>query len=330
MRDFSGACRTDPRSEASGEPAVHSVRTARRSEGAIDKGTDGQGENRTDDGARGHQQPEPWSLHRWLPEPPRLHAVSTRGSPRARVSGAVREVLMTRTDVVLIVASGLGYFFFTGIRTFAVEYLRGRFGLGQSAGSNLVVLIGAAVGVLVTGRLADRIAARGYRGARPVVAGVAFLVACVLFAPGLLLASAVGAVVLLFLGAKAYGGRNPPLDAARLDVVRCEMWGRAEGVRTLLSTLFQAAAPLAFGYTSTLFGGGATSAVPAVRRDEQVASGHGLPLAHTFLVMLVPVAIAGLLLIVAARRTYPGDTAAASDATSRGGQRSPTAARSHP
>ena len=48
---------------------------------------------------------------------------------------AVRYVLSIRTNVVLIVASSLAYFFFTGLQTFAVEFLRGRFGLGQSVAS---------------------------------------------------------------------------------------------------------------------------------------------------------------------------------------------------
>ena len=221
---------------------------------------------------------------------------------------AVRYTLSIRTNLALIAASGLGYFFLQGLQTFAVVYLRGRYGLGQSAASTLLVVLGlgSVAGVLITGRLSDRLIHRGRIAARVVVAGASFLVAAGLFVPGLLLDSLPAAAPLLFLAAAGLGGTNPPLNAARLDLVPSRLWGRAEGVRTASSTALQAIAPLLFGYLSTLFGGpnrglAATSATRA---------GGDAGLLPTFLIMLAPLLLAGAILL-RARRSYPRDVATA-------------------
>lgn len=221
---------------------------------------------------------------------------------------AVRYTLSIRTNLILIIASGLGYFFLQGLETFAVIYLRGRYGLSQSTASTLLVVIGAGaiVGVLVTGPLSDRLIHRGRITARPVVAAAAFAVSAALFVPGLAAGSLVIAAPLLFLAAAALGGTNPPLNAARLDLVHSRLWGRAESVRTALSTGLQAIAPLVFGYVSTLFGGrGSGLAEPATSRT---GAEHGLE--PTFLIMLIPLGCAALLLF-RGRRTYPRDVATA-------------------
>lgn len=236
-----------------------------------------------------------------------LHADSDR-MPLIR---AVQYILSIRTNVALIIGSALGYFFFSGLRTFAVEFARSRFGLGQSAASTLLVVIGAGavIGVLVGGRLADRLIRTGVLAARPIVAGVAFLLAAALFLPGLLVTSLLLAVPLLFLAAGAYGATNPPLDAARLDVMQHHLWGRAEAVRTVLRSLLEAAAPLIFGYVSSLFGGGAAGLSGVTGPGNATAGSGGLD--TTFLIMLVPLALSGVLLLTAARARYPRDVATA-------------------
>lgn len=215
----------------------------------------------------------------------------------------IRYVLSIPTNVALILASGIGYFFFAGLRTFAVVFLQQRFGFGQAAASSLIVLIGAGavIGVLVSGRLSDRAIRRHRVTARPVVSGVAFLVVAALFVPALLVGTFAVAGVLLFLGAAALGATNPPLDAARLDIMHSRLWGRAESVRTVLRSALQALAPVLFGYLSTMLAAGSGGA----------AAGLG----RTFLIMLAPVVLAGLILLLVARRTYPRDvaTAAASE-----------------
>lgn len=232
-------------------------------------------------------------------------------SPADRSLGwAVRYVLSIRTNRVLILASALGYFFFAGLRTFAVVFLRDRFSIGQGLASSLLVVlgIGAIVGVLLTGRLGDwLIDRRRIITARPMVAGTCFLTTAGMFLPGLLSTSLLAAAPLFFLAAAGLGGANPPLDAARLDLMHHGLWGRAEAVRTVLRSSFEAIAPLLFGYVSTQFGAHTSGLGHPIGN----AGPAGAGLDHTFLIMLTPLAAAGLLLLLRATKTYPRDVATA-------------------
>ena len=98
-----------------------------------------------------------------------------RGDPAARsLWWAVRYVLSVRTNLALIIASALGYFYFTGLQTFAIIYLHGRYGLGQAASTSLLVLIGlgAIVGLLLSGRIADALTAHQYVRGAPYKSGI--------------------------------------------------------------------------------------------------------------------------------------------------------------
>lgn len=236
------------------------------------------------------------------------------GDPRRRsLWWAVRHVLSIPTNRILILASALGYFFFAGVRTFAVVFVRGRFDVGQVAATSLLVLVGVGsiLGVLITGRVADRLLGRGVLTARPLVGGVSLLVAVALFVPALLVSSLWPAVVLFSIAGAGLAGVNPPTDAARLDIVHFDLWGRAEAVRTVLRSGGEAVAPLLFGWVSTELGSGAVSATATggVAVDD---TGVG----QTYLVMLVPL-FASALLLIRARRTYPRDVATALAAEER-------------
>lgn len=240
---------------------------------------------------------------------PHVHLVLHDDPTRKSLWWAIQYVLSIRTNRVLIVASALGYFFFSGLRTFAVVFLQGRYGVGQATATTLLFLIGlgAIGGVLVSGRVADALLGRGLVTARPFVAGVMFLVSGMLFLPGLATSVLAEAMILFFLAAAALGGANPPLDAARLDLMPAHLWGRAESVRTVLRTGLAAAAPLLFGLMSELFGGGGVNAYG----PSHPAAGTGL--ANTFSVMLVPLLAAGLLILLRARQSYPRDVATATE-----------------
>ena len=228
---------------------------------------------------------------------PQRELVLTEDPTNRSLWWAVRYVLRVRTNMVFIVTSALGYFYFAGLRSFAIIFVTGHYGISQSVASvlTLVVGIGALAGVYLGGRTADRLLSRGRINARVVVPMVALLTITVFLAPGIVTTSLFVALPLLTVGAGLLGAANPPLDAARLDIIHPALWGRAEGVRTLLRTLGEAAAPALFGLTSdTLFGGG----------------GHGLE--YTFLVFLIMPIIAGLL-ACAALRTYPRDVATAAE-----------------
>src|SRR5699024_9618181 len=131
------------------------------------------------------------------------------------------------------------------------------------------------------------------------VAAAAFLIAAGLFLPGLLIPSLAAAAVLFFLAGVGLGATNPPLDAARLDIMHSRLWGRAESIRTALRYAFEAVAPLLFGYVSVLFGGHG-----GIFGRGAVAQSGAMGLDYTFLIMLIPLTVAGFILL-RARKTYP-------------------------
>ncbi len=215
---------------------------------------------------------------------------------RLGLTAAVRHVLQVRTNVLLIASSALGYFFLAGVQIFGVEFVKGQYGLGQvrANGLLLIVGVGAIVGVLAGGALSDYLLHRRYLNSRITISALATAATAVFFIPALLTRSAASALPYLFLAIVALSAQNPPLDAARLDIMPPRLWGRAESVRTLVRAVAVALAPLLFGAVSDyVFGGGHSG------------------LKWTFAVMLVPLVISAYLLYKA-RHTYPGDVAAAS------------------
>lgn len=221
--------------------------------------------------------------------------VLRRDPRRMSLVAATRFVLHVRTNVVLIAASACGYYFLAGIETFGVEFVKGQYRIGQAEANLLLLVIGAGAvgGVLLGGALGDSLLRRGLLPARIIVSAIAATVAVVLFMPPLFTRSALTAVPYITLAALALAAQNPPLDAARLDIMPPLLWGRAEGVRTLLRSLAQALAPLLFGAVSDyVFGGGSSG------------------LRWTFVVMLVPLG-ASAVFLYRALRTYPGDVATA-------------------
>lgn len=251
---------------------------------------------------------------------PSTGAVLRRDPGEISTWEAVRYVLRVRTNLVLIFSNSLGYFFLGGLETFALVFLRGRYGLGQGAASALLVVVGAGAvaGVLTGGRLADRLLRRGVISARLVVGAAAFVAAAVLFAPGLASPWLFFSLPVFIVAGAALAAPNAPLSAARLDVIPAPMWGRAEGVRTVVQTLLQAFAPLLFGLVSQWLGGRHTSGfgtgVGDAHAAVSTAAAHGVEL--TFLLMLVPLAASGAMLYMG-RRRYPRDVAAAGESERR-------------
>jgi MFS family permease len=208
---------------------------------------------------------------------------------------AVRHILGVRTNVVLIVASALGYFYFSCVRGFGVEFVQHHFGISQSQSSlvTLVLGLGALGGVLTGGRLADHLQQRGRACARLEVPGIGVIASGLCFVPGLITTRLWLAIPLLVAAAGFLGLSNPPLDAARLDIIEAPLWGRAEAVRSVLRTGGDAIAPLLFGVIS-----------------ESVFVGRA-GLEYTFLLMLITLFAGGIVVLAVGRRSYPADRAAA-------------------
>lgn len=246
---------------------------------------------------------------------PRAAQVLTSDPGRRPLTWVIRHVLSIPTNVVIIISSALCYFYVAGLQTFAIVFLRGRFDLSQEVATALLVVVGGGViaGILSTGGFSDKLISRGRPAARPLVGGICLLAALVFFTPGFLVAGLLAALPLLFLGAAALGGANPPLDAARLDVVHYRLWGRAESIRTFLQNLIKSGAPLLFGYLSVWL------AEPGEALGE-VQGGGAAGLTRAFLVLQIAFVIGGVVLLIA-RRAYVRDvaTAIASETATRAG-----------
>ena len=93
------------------------------------------------------------------------------------------------------------------------------------------------------------------------------------------------------------------------------LWGRAESIRTVLRSLAQAIAPLAFGGLADLIAGIAPKQAP-IGTHPVVSPGAARGLEITFLLLLGTLAAAGVVLL-RARSTYARDTATAA-ASQRG------------
>jgi predicted MFS family arabinose efflux permease len=224
---------------------------------------------------------------------------------------AVRYVLRVRTNVVIIIASALGYFFFAGLRSFAVIFATGHYGISKPTATALILVIGvgAFVGVFAGGRFADRLLRHGHIRARVMVPAVCLLALPLVMAPAIATTTVAVALPLLIFGAFLLGAPNPPMDAARLDIMHFRLWGRAEGVRTALRAGGEAVAPLLFGYVSQyVFGGPGSSSGGS--GSGGASAGNSAGLEYTFLLFLGTLLVAGLLAL-AGLRTYPRDVATA-------------------
>jgi len=222
---------------------------------------------------------------------------------RLRLLAATRYILRIRTNVVLILASAGGYFFLAGVQTFGVEFVTRQYGIDQALGTLVLLVVGAGgvAGVLAGGAIGDLLLHRGFINGRILVGAVAATAAFVLFVPAIFTHSASHALPYITFAALALSAQNPPIDAARLDIMVPLLWGRAEGVRTFLRTLAQAVAPVTFGGVSDyVFGGGRSG------------------LQWTFALMLLPLG-GSIFFLYRALRTYPGDIATAA-ASAQAGQ----------
>ncbi len=211
---------------------------------------------------------------------------------------ALGYLLRVPTYVLLIVASALGYYFFAGIRGFAMLFLSQHYGLSHSTVGFLVIPVGlgALAGVLLSGRFSQQLLKRGYYRSRIFIPGASLFVSVLFFAPAIWTTNPWIGTALLIFATAFLAGANPPIDAARLDIVTPRMWGRGEAGSMALRALLEGGAPMLFGFVSEWLGGA----------NPQQASG----LEYTYLLMLIPLLIASALAIPA-YFTYPRDVATA-------------------
>jgi MFS family permease len=130
---------------------------------------------------------------------------------------AVRYILSIPTNVLMIISSSLGYFFFSGLSTFALLFVKGQYHASQAEAELVLAALvgGAMIGTLVSGRLTDVLLSRGNLNVRVWVPAICYLAASVLLIPGFFASHVTPAVWFDVAGAAFLSAANPPLDAAR-------------------------------------------------------------------------------------------------------------------
>lgn len=225
---------------------------------------------------------------------------------------SVRYIFSIPSNSLIIVGSSLGYFYFAGLQTFALLFVKGHFHASQATAELFLALlvVGAVVGTVVGGRLTDMMLKRGNLGARVWFPGACYAGAALMLVPGFVGSSLTPAVWFDVAGAALISAANPPLQAARLDIVPAGLWGRASSALTVVRSLAQAAAPLAFGGVSDLVAGIVPAQAPIGTHPHAPSSSATTGLQVTFLIMLAALVAAGVLLF-RARRTFASDVASA-------------------
>jgi MFS family permease len=235
---------------------------------------------------------------------------------------SVRYILSIPTNVLMIISSSLGYFFFSGLSTFALLFVRGHYHVGQVTSEIVLAALvgGAMIGTLASGPITDAMLRRGILEARVWVPAGCYVGAAALLIPGFVSTKLTPALWFDVAGAALLSAANAPLDAARLDIMPAGLWGRAESTRTFLRSLAQALAPLVFGGVSQLIAGIVPAQTPVgTHVHGAIPSKSATGLEITFLVLLATLVAAGVFLWMA-RRTYPSDVATAA-ASNQGGPR---------
>ncbi len=231
---------------------------------------------------------------------------------RMPLGHAVRYILRIPSNVMLIIGSSLGYFYFAGLQTFATLFVRGHYHASQATAELVLALlvVGALVGTLLSGRITDLMVRNGMIEARVWVPAICFVGAGILLVPGLLGTHVFPAAWFDMAGAGFLAAANPPLDAARLDIMPAGLWGRAESVRTVARSLVQALSPLLFGGLSQLVAGIVPVQTPVGTHTGLVSPSAARGLEITFLILLATLVAAGVFL-ARARHTYARDVATA-------------------
>ena len=238
--------------------------------------------------------------------------VLTKDPRTLSMAEAVRYTLSIRSNVIMIISSSLGYFFFSGLTTFALLFVRGHYGADAFTGDLVLALLvmGALFGTLVSGWLGDLLLRHGKLASRVWLPAICYLGAAVLLIPGFISTHLTPALWFDVAGAALLSAANPPLDAARLDIMPAGLWGRAESIRTVVRSLAQALAPLVFGGLAALIAGFYPPQALPGTHTPVVSSGEAHGLEITFLVLVSTLAAAGIALL-RARHSYPRDVATA-------------------
>jgi UPF0716 family protein affecting phage T7 exclusion len=185
----------------------------------------------------------------------------------------------------------------------------------------VLLVIAAVGGTLLSGRLTDLMLARGMLKARVLVPAACYVLAALLFVPGFISSSLTPALWFDVVGVALIAAANPPIQAARLDIMPAALWGRAASGQTAIRSLAQALAPTLFGVMTSLVAGFVPRQAPIGTQPGRPSSATATGLEVTFLIMLTTLVAAGIFL-ARARDTYASDVATAAASEQEAGQSS--------
>jgi MFS family permease len=192
--------------------------------------------DRVHQGLDPHEQPSPYST---MPAPT-----------------AFAHVLRIRCFTIPLLANSLAVFFTSGLGIWATTFLVRYHGLSltQATAATSLLAVGAITGMVLGGRLGDRLVLRGRLAGRVEVAAAAQLAGVALLIPAFAVSSTPLMLVLFAIGAVTLTMPNAPLAALRADVVHPDLRGRAASVGAMLSAAAAAGSPLVIGLLSDAFG----------------------------------------------------------------------------
>jgi MFS family permease len=231
---------------------------------------------------------------------------------RMAAGRALRYIFSIPSNVMMIVGSSLGYFYFAGLGTFALLFVKGHYHASQATAELVLALLvgGAAIGTVAGGHLSDIELNRGHLTARLWIPGTCYIGAALLLIPVFVASDLGNAVWFAVAGSAFISAANPPLQAARLDVVPAGLWGLSASAFTLVRSLTQAAAPVIFGGISELVAGIVPEQAPIGTHPHAPSSSATIGLQVTFLIMLGALVAASVFLF-RARTTFASDVASA-------------------
>lgn len=191
---------------------------------------------------------------------PNKAAASAPASPRENQALIALEALKTVATSPLLIGQILGFsgliFVMVGYLTWTPSLLFERFGMSLSQAGLFAVLyhhLFAAVGLLATGYIADRLIAR-----RPKVRLVAMSAGLALFAPFLWLVGASNEIGLVYAGLAGFGLVRGVYDAnlfaAIFDAVENRLRSTVTGIVVAVAYVAGAASPFIMGILKTRYG----------------------------------------------------------------------------
>jgi MFS family permease len=207
---------------------------------------------------------------------------------------AFREILRIRSMWFGVLGITVAQAPLAGLGFWAVPFFKEAYGLsGAEAGGYVVVFgLGAGVGVVSGGFVADRLLRRGIVNARVYVVAASSLIATVLMIPAFAASTLAVTVPLFLVGGFFLTLPLAPADAMLTDVVVAPLRGRAAALRAIVRSL-AGLMPFVIGLLKEL-------------NDLRFA-----------LVAVTPIYAVGGLIVLLAARTYPADLAYVIEETRR-------------